>query len=321
MKRGRFIQSCVMAGAGMGILGGSVFSLAGARSSSGRGLLAGQDPPAGAQHTVTLLHTNDTHSRIDPIPVYAAEHAGRGGVARRAALIREIRSRQPDTLLVDAGDVFHGTPAFERYGGSLDLKVMEQMGYDAVNIGEHELIRGADDFMEAAEGTGLRFVSANYDLGTTGMSYRVQELITRTVGGIRFGIFGVGVDFRPFVPQQHRRGLDWREPYEIASQTARSLRLAHRCDAVICLSHLGFEQDGEAPDDVGLAREVDGIDVIVGGHSHRFMKQPERVQRPDGRPTFITQAGHSGIELGRMDLHFTGERVVAGIDGALLPVA
>jgi len=276
---------------------------------TGFGVGAGLLLPGGVRNTLlrrpvelSILYTNDTHSRIDPFPENAIEHAGMGGMTRRGSLITAIRQTGVDTLLLDAGDIFNGTPWFQYHQGRVELKLMSQMGYDASALGEHELINGPEGFAEVAGEADFPFLCANYRVRGTALEPFVRQFVIRERGGFRIGIFGLGVNFYGLLNPEQYGEIRYGDPFGWAQRIADHLRGAGRCDYVICLSHLGFEQPDNEPDDCKLAREVKGIDLIIGGHTHTFMDHPVSIIRPDGERTLVTQAGHSGLRLGRIDL-------------------
>jgi len=262
------------------------------------------DPPL-----VTILYTNDTHARIDPFPDNALQHAGLGGIARRATLINKIRSVQPNTLLLDAGDIFQGTAWFKVYGGKVDLKLMSKMNYDASIIGNHEFDNGPDGFAHAAGDASFPFLNANYAVRKTPFDPYVQKFIVKERAGFRIGIFGLGIQLDGIIDKKLTGNVQYRDPVIWAEGMVNSLKNYHRCDYIICLSHLGYHYKDNRIDDKKLALTVNGIDLIIGGHTHTFLDQPALIQTPDGRQTAITQAGHSGIRLGRIDLAIQNEKL------------
>ena len=262
---------------------------------------------------LTILHTNDTHSRIEPFPEGIPEFAGQGGVSRRSALINKIRKENPNNLLLDAGDVFEGTPYFKKFDGALDFEIMSHMKYDAGTIGNHEFDNGVQGFVDVADNADFPFVSANYDFGSTPMSYWVREFITRNIDGIRCGIFGLGVDFKNLVEPHLHRGITYKDPVEVSKDLADRLKNYFRCDFIICLSHLGYQYNSEKVSDRILASEVPGIDLIIGGHTHTFLDQPEEFVHEDGQKTLVTQVGHSGLVLGHLDFFFDHNKQVVAV--------
>ncbi|MEX0769152.1 MAG: metallophosphatase [Balneolaceae bacterium] len=252
--------------------------------------------------TISLLYTNDTHSRIDPFSDHAVEHAGLGGMTRRATLVNRIRSSEKHTLLLDAGDVFHGTPWFHLFGGRRSFELMSKMGYDAMCLGEHEFINGLEGFAEVAPAAEFPFLCANYYVSNTPMTPFVEKYAVRDFDGFRIGIFGLGINPEGLVKKELYGSVRYRDPVVWARGMVSSLTTYHDCDYIICLSHLGYRYEDQRIDDRKLASQVDGINLIIGGHSHTFLDRPERIISPNGSPTLVTQAGHSGIRLGRIDL-------------------
>ncbi len=257
-----------------------------------------------APSDITILYTNDTHARLDPFPDNAVEFAGLGGIARRASLVKKIRSESKNVLLLDAGDVFQGTPWFDVYGGEVDLKLMSEMGYDAMAVGNHEFDRGPDGFAEAAKKADFPILAANYDASGTPMNSFLRRLIVREIDGFRIGIFGLGIELDGVVSPDLYGDVKHRDPIAWAKGMTNSLRDYHKCDFIICLSHLGFQYSNGRMDDLTLAEKAGGIDLIIGAHTHTFLDYPVGVVNPEGKTTQITQMGHGGVRLGRIDLDF-----------------
>lgn len=255
--------------------------------------------------SITILYTNDTHSRLDPIPSNAREFPGLGGIARRSSLVNKIRSEKNHVLLLDAGDVFQGTPWFDVYGGKVDFELMSEMGYDAMAVGNHEFDLGLDGFAEAAEFAEFPFLAANYSTQKTPINPFIERHIVKEFDGFKIGIFGLGIQFKNVIAPSLHEDVRYRDPLIISKHTIESLRSFHRCDYVICLSHLGYKYDNNQIDDRKLAQSVSGIDLIIGGHTHTFINEPVSVENPSGSNTLITQMGHSGVRLGRVDLKIT----------------
>lgn len=252
--------------------------------------------------TITILYTNDTHARLEPFPSNARNFSGLGGIAKRSSLINKIRTEESNIILVDAGDVFHGTPWFDVYGGKVDFELMSDMGYDAMAIGNHEFDNGVDGLAEAATFAGFPFLAANYFTRNTPLNPFVERQIIKEADGYKIGIFGLGIQFDNVVDPSNHEGVRYRDPIIISKRTVESLKGFHKCDYIICLSHLGYRYDSGMIDDLTVARSVPGIDLIIGGHTHTFLDEPVAVKNISGSVTLVTQAGHSGIRLGRIDL-------------------
>ena len=270
--------------------------------------------------TVTVLYTNDTHSRIDPFPKNAGDLAGLGGYARRAALIQQIRAEQPHVLLLDAGDIFQGTPYFNFYNGKLELELMSKMGYDASAVGNHEFDNGVKGFCEVASAAEFPFLCANYHFGDSPMGDFCQNYLIKEFDGVKIGIFGLGIAFEGLILDDLHQGITYRDAVILARAMVRSLKTYEQCDYVICLSHLGYRYRGDRVSDYAVAQQVEGIDLIIGGHTHTFLDQPETVAGPQGSNTLVTQVGWGGVILGRIDLNFSESGAVTNQQAAALPI-
>jgi 5'-nucleotidase len=272
--------------------------------------------PSGAAR-LTLLHTNDTHSQIEPFG--PGPFQGKGGIARRATLVRQLRQELGGTLLLDAGDVFQGTPYFNRYKGVLDYQLMSMMGYDAGTLGNHDFDNGVEGLLTAMAQARFPFVNCHLDArGAPGLGERLRPYLVRELPGVKVGITGACVDFAGLVAPANHQGVDWRDPVAPLKAVVERLRRVERVDLVVLLSHLGYDMRGEALDDLHLPGLVPGIDVIIGGHTHTFLDAPVRVANDQGG-TLVFQVGFGGIQLGRMDFTFGGGRLLAS-SGGTLPV-
>lgn len=269
------------------------------------------EPKAG-ETLITILHTNDQHSQIDPLPPND-KNAGKGGVARRATLVKRIRRENPNTLLVDAGDSFQGTPYFNLYKGEVEYKAMSAIGYDVVTLGNHDLDNGVQALAAAMKHATFDFVSANYDVQGTAIADRVKPYVVREVGGVRIGIFGLGIKLEGLNPPETFKGIKYLDPVRMARGSVRVLRERERCSMVVCLSHLGYypEPKGDEFGDTQVVAAVDGIDFIASGHTHTFMERPALAKQPSGKETVIFQVGKSGIYLGRVDFTIRNNKVTA----------
>ena len=252
---------------------------------------------------LTVLHTNDVHSYIDPFPVTHPKYPNRGGVARRAAMIEQIRKDNENVLLLDAGDIFQGTPYFNYYGGELEFKLMSMMGYDLATLGNHDFDNGIEGFHAALEHANFGFVSANYDFSDTVLAGLVPPYKIIDKGGIIVGVFGLGVELAGLVDKKLYKETRYLDPVGIAQDMARKLKFEKRCDIVICLSHLGYQykNDQDKISDMKLASVTSDIDLIIGGHTHTFLDKPTIAKNRDGNEVLINQTGCYGVNLGRID--------------------
>ncbi len=264
----------------------------------------------GQKKHITVLHTNDVHSHIDPFPQNHALYPNMGGLVRRAWLIEQVRNENPNTLLLDAGDIFQGTPYFNFYGGELDFRLMSKLGYDAATVGNHDFDNGLDGLLAQMPHAGFKFLSANYDFSNTLMEGQVKPYEIFTVDGIRIGIFGLGIKLEGLVSKTLYRETQYLDPVEIATDMSRILRNTETCDLVICLSHLGHSYPGkpDRPSDLALAAATQGIDLIIGGHTHTFLDHPMMRQNLAGQNVMVNQVGCYGLNLGRVDFYFDNEK-------------
>jgi 5'-nucleotidase len=257
---------------------------------------------------LTILHTNDTHSRIDPFPKNDPKYPGMGGVARRAAIIKKIRSEEPNVLLLDAGDIFQGTPYFNLYGGEPELKLMSKMGYDAATIGNHDFDNGIEGLANRLPDMNFPFLNVNYNFLNTPLSNKTLPFKIFNKGGIRVGVFGIGIELKGLVDPKLYGNTIYEDPLIHAMNTSRHLKKEEDCELVICLSHLGYKYDDRKISDEILAKESSYIDLIIGGHTHTFLDEPVKYKNKVGQEIFVAQVGWAGIRLGRIDYIFSSKR-------------
>jgi 5'-nucleotidase len=294
MKRRHFIQQ---ASAGtalitLGSMGLSSFSL------------------ASKTKKITILHTNDVHSHIDAFGPEDGRNANKGGVARRASLIESIRNENPNNLLLDAGDIFQGTPYFNYYGGELEFKLMSMLKYDAATIGNHDFDNGIDGLYAQLPHAKFEFISSNYDFSNTVMSSHVKPYKTFLKDGIKVGVFGLGIELNGLVDPLLFKETTYRDPVEIAQDMSRILKENEKCDLIICLSHLGYyyKNNLNKISDLSLAKKTKNIDLIIGGHTHTFLKKPTIVKNVEGKNTLVNQVGCYGLILGKIDFYFDSDK-------------
>ena len=260
---------------------------------------------------LTILHTNDVHSHIDPFPLDDPRNPNSGGVARRAALIASIRKENPNVLLLDAGDIFQGTPYFNYYGGELEFKLMSMMQYDLATIGNHDFDNGVDGLAAQMPHASFEFVSANYDFKNTSMDGFVKPFKIFNKNGIKIGVFGLGIELNGLVDKKMYKETIWRDPVETSQEMVRILKKEKKCDVVICLSHIGYKYGKEDSDkicDLKLAEKTKDIDLIIGGHTHTFLSKPTIVKNLEGKDVLVNQVGCYGINLGRIDFYFDNDQ-------------
>jgi 5'-nucleotidase len=310
INRRSFLKNSLVTGAALALPGvASRFIAAGDRGEITGPLLN----PAKGETLITILHTNDTHSQIDPIPDNDKQYAGKGGVARRATLVKRVRAENPNTLMIDAGDVFQGTPYFNFYKGEVEYKSMSMIGYDVVTLGNHDFDNGVDALAAAMKFATFEFVSTNYDVRGTVLELRVKPYAVRTFGDVRVGLFGLGISPDNLITPENFKGVKYLDPIQMARGAVRLLREREKCQLVIGMSHLGYyanPKEGEVGDSQVVA-QVNGIDFIASGHTHTFMQKPVLAKQPSGNDTIIFQVGKSGINVGRIDFTMRDGKVTA----------
>src|SRR6218665_367752 len=285
----------------------------------GLGLSMSSFKTAATKH-LTILHTNDVHSYIDPFPPTHAKNPNMGGVARRATLIENIKKENPNVLLLDAGDVFQGKPYFNYYGGELEFKLMSMMQYDLATMGNHDFDNSIDGFYAQLPHAKFDFVSANYDFKNTVLNGIVKPYKIFDKDGIRVGIFGLGVELDGLVDKKNYKETVYHDPVAVAQDMARILKHEQKCDLVICLSHLGYQykNDPDKVSDLKLASLTKDIDLIIGGHTHTFLDKPTVEKNIDGKDVLVNQVGCYGINLGRIDIYFDNDKAKSAQGRAII---
>ncbi|MBF8151417.1 metallophosphatase [Winogradskyella sp. F6397] len=269
---------------------------------------------------ITILHTNDVHSHIDPFGPEDGRNANKGGVARRASLIESIRQENPNTLLLDAGDIFQGTPYFNYYGGELEFKLMSMLKYDVATIGNHDFDNGIDGLYAQIPHAKFEFVSANYDFSNTVMDTHVNPYKIIVRDGIKIGIFGLGIQLDGLVNKDMYKETVYHDPIEIAQDMSRILKEEQSCDLVICLSHIGYyyKNNPDKVSDINVARATKDIDLIIGGHTHTFLPKPTIEKNSIGKNVLVNQVGCFGLYLGKVDFYFESGKGVSAEGASII---
>ncbi|MCM4157887.1 metallophosphatase [Gramella sp. AN32] len=293
MKRRDFIQNTAAATAFVGLGGLSSLSF----------------KPTYEKH-ITILHTNDVHSHIEAFGPEDGRNANMGGVARRATLIEKIRKENPNTLLLDAGDIFQGTPYFNFYGGEVEFKLMSKLKYDASTLGNHDFDNGLDGLHAQLPHANFDFICSNYDFSNTIMEGKTKAYRIIQKDGVKIGIFGLGVELQGLVNKQLYKETKYLDPIEIATDMSSTLKNDEKCDLVICLSHLGYKYDNLKISDIKIAESTQNIDLIIGGHTHTFLEKPTTVKNKAGKNVLVNQVGCYGLYLGRIDFFLDSNKNV-----------
>lgn len=272
-------------------------------------LSAQQEETSAPGEQLFILHTSDTHSRLDPIAPQAADrYAGMGGAVRRASFIKQFRQQHPDVLLLDCGDISQGTPYYNLFRGEVEIKMMNLMGYDAMTIGNHEFDFGLDNMARLFRMAKFPVVCSNYEVTGTVLEGLVKPYIILKRGHMKIGIFGLSPRLKGLVQAAKCEGVVYKDPIAAAQQMTDLLREKEGCDVVICLSHLGIRSlEPEDVSDENLIGKIHGIDLILGGHSHTFMGKPVMYQDAEGKSVPLLHSGKNGIYVGEVVLTLTNK--------------
>ena len=268
-----------------------------------------------SDYKLTILHTNDQHSRIEPFDSSYSRNPNQGGFARRAALIQKIREEEKNVLLLDSGDTFQGTPYFNFFGGELEFKLMSMMGYDASTMGNHDFDNGLEGFKKVLPNAKFPFICSNYDFKNTILDGQTLPYKVFNKNGIKVGIFGVGIELAGLVGKKSYGETVYLNPVEIAQHYATFLRNEKKCDLVICLSHIGYDykDNPRKISDKILASQTDGIDLILGGHTHTSLPEPQTFVNKSGKNVMVNQVGWAGLLLGKINFYFDKNKKVKNI--------
>jgi 5'-nucleotidase len=253
---------------------------------------------------LTILHTNDVHSQIEPFPLNHNEYPNRGGFARRANIFKDLMKINPNTLIFDAGDIFQGTPYFNFFKGDLELNLMKKMGYNAATIGNHEFDAGLNSLKKNILNNNFQFISSNYNFDNTELEGLVSKYKVYTRQGIKIGVFGLGIELKGLVNSSLYRETKYYDPVEIANEMTRKLK-EKKCDLIICISHLGHTYQNDKISDLKLGKLTSDIDLIIGGHTHTLLKEPEIIKNSKNEDVIINQVGSNGVYIGKIDFNFS----------------
>lgn len=251
---------------------------------------------------ITVLHTSDTHSCVLPLNKNLADTmlADRGGFLRRIAMLKQERQSDPDLLLFDCGDFSQGSSYYTMFKGDVEVELMNRMHYDAVTIGNHEFDFGLDNMIRLFKLADFPVVCSNYDFGDTELKDIVKPYVVLKRKGVKIGVFGVCPPLEGLVSTKNYGPLKYLDPVEVTERMVDILRNQQKCDVVICLSHLGWEVS-DYPDNE-LIKRTSGIDLVLGGHSHTYLKTLGYETDKTGRQVPVDHEGKHGIFVGKMQL-------------------
>jgi len=256
---------------------------------------------------LVILHTNDTHSQVEPTEKSTLKTSDMGGYARRMGLISKIREQEKNVLLVDAGDYSQGTPYFNFFNGRVEIDAMNRMSYDAGTLGNHEFDNGIDTLAVVLKNAKFPMISSNYMLDKTSLFPIIKKYVVLEKAGLRIGIMALDVNPESLIFEKNYRGLVYQNPVEKANEVSELLKKKEKCDVIICLSHLGSDGTKKEVNDFEIARKTRYIDVIIGGHSHSMITNTT-VKNAAGKPMVIAQMGKSGLYLGKLELELELEK-------------
>lgn len=260
---------------------------------------------AASQKELCILHTNDVHSRLDSFPMDGGKYAGLGGIVNRERIVNNIRAEEQNVLLLDAGDMFQGTPYYNLYKGKAELEMMSLLDYDAGTIGNHDFDNGIEALAENLQYANFPLVNCNYNFKGTPLQGKIPAYTIIRKGGLKIGILGLGIELAGLVLPKLYGNTIYNEPIEQANKLATYLKRTKKCDYVICLSHLGYRYQSEKKvSDVVLAQKSQYIDLIIGGHTHTFLHKPTELQNRIGELVLVNQVGWAGINLGKVNVKF-----------------
>lgn len=291
MNRRKFVRNIALGTAGLGL------------TSTPLGLLANDDFV-----TITILHTNDIHCHIEPFTGTDERFANKGGLARISALAKKARSENPNTLLLDAGDMFQGTPYFNYFQGDLILQVMSAAGYDAGTIGNHEFDNGLEGLLKPLPHAKFPIINSNYDFSDTILAGKFPRWKIFERSGIKIGIYGLGIKAEGLIADKTFGATIHNNPIATALEMESFLKNDKKCDLVICLSHLGLRYSNNNISDLILAENTALTDLIVGGHTHTYLQEPIFTKNRVGREIIVNQAWFGGLVLGKIDFVFERSR-------------
>lgn len=253
---------------------------------------------------LVILHTNDTHSQIEPSEKSSLATSDMGGYARRMGVIEKIRSEEKNVLLFDAGDYSQGSPYFNFFNGRIEIDALNRMKYDAVTMGNHEFDNGIDTLAAIIQNLRVPLISSNYDVTNSVIRDFVKPWIVIKKAGLKIGVMALNVNPESLILESNIRDVNYIDPVEKAQEVSDYLKNKEKCDLIICLSHLGSDKDSKSVNDFEIAAKTKFIDVIIGGHSHSMLENI-KTKNAEGRDVIIAQMAKSGFYLGRIDIQLS----------------
>lgn len=254
--------------------------------------------------TISILHTNDIHTHIEPFESSNPKYDGKGGMARIAGLADNYRKKNPNTLLFDAGDMFQGTPYFNYFKGELIFKLMSAAGYDAGTIGNHEFDNSLKGILGPLPNAQFPIINSNYDFSDTILAGKFPRWKIFRQSGIKIGVYGLGIELNGLVSESNFGNTVYLDPVKVALEMEQFLKNEKKCDVVVCLSHLGLRYRENKVSDMVIAAETSMTDLIIGGHTHTYLEEPVLLKNKAGKQTIVNQAWWGGLVVGQIDFVF-----------------
>jgi 5'-nucleotidase len=252
--------------------------------------------PVNGQNKLVIVATNDTHSRIEAMPQTDKDYPNMGGVVARSAFVNNVRAKNKDVILFDAGDFLQGTPYFNLFHGRVEAQAMNLMKYDAGTLGNHEFDYGLDTLNMIVEKLNYPVVNCNYDFSNTLLKGKIKPYAIFKKAGIKIGVIGVGVNPEGLVQKNKYEGVIFNPIVSSVNYYSNLLKEKEKCDLIICISHIGYE------DDIVLAEQSANVNVIIGGHSHTYMQQPDVRKNSQGKDVMIFQNGKNGTYISKFEV-------------------
>lgn len=248
---------------------------------------------------LVIIHMNDTHSHLEP--ERKGELRGHGGVVERAAYIDSVRNAvgKKNVLLLHAGDWNQGTSYYTKFNGYLEVDILNTMKYDAISLGNHEFDNGIEDLAARVEKMKAPVLCANYDFTGTALEKCIKPYTIVRRAGKKIGIFSVITDLSRVVSSEVISTMKKMDYITVSNKWARYLKEEKKCDIVIALTHIGYDNDKRSSD-VLLAGSTRNIDIIVGGHSHTFLEKITYIPNLDGKKIPIVQNGCWGLNYAEL---------------------
>ncbi len=265
---------------------------------------------------LVILHTNDTHSQIDPDP-----STGTGGILRRKVVIDSVRVAEKNVMLIDAGDAVQGTLYFNLYKGEVENRLMNELGYDIRILGNHEFDNGTEELALQYQPVTAELLSTNYDMSTSPLGKKFKKYTTRKFGDKKVGFIAINLDPKGMIAEGNYDGVRYLDPYDAANAMAWYLKNIDSCDYVVAVTHIGYEPENTTIADVPLAQRSKDIDLIIGGHTHTLIG-PGKTEPRDfslnalGDSVTITQVGKGGKFIGKTEIDLDNGH----IDYSLIPI-